>query len=144
MGEAMYYLKARCASQEAAIELEGEFRALLDDLVLLNRDWQRIRNQADRTCGARRAELTANHALAASLLEGHTCLDGSDRYMNCLAGTLPDMTENYLLRRTETTLLLSDAVWHFTEWDALVRWLEQRNARATYVSDEEVDPFELL
>ena len=144
MGQATYYLKARLRTEEHAVALEREFQGLLNDLVVLNDDWQRLRKDTQRTCAERLAKLIAKHPLAGSLLEKHTCAYPPDLAMNCLAGPLPDMTSDYQLRRSGSVLLLSDYVWHFAEWDALVQWFKQRGAKARYLSDETVNYFHLL
>jgi hypothetical protein len=76
-------------------------------------------------------------------------LHGGD-HNNSLGGTLDfgseyDIDENFALSE-DGELWYHATVWHFAEWDGLMRFLESEfgltNAR--WVSDEDVNPFDLI
>jgi hypothetical protein len=60
-------------------------------------------------------------------------------------GSSDDIDENFYLSE-EGELRYSARVWHFAEWDGLMKFLETefglKNAR--WISDEDVDPFDVL
>jgi len=113
-----------------------------------------------RSCQERKEELAKKYLLAAELVEwGKAERDCAanrnnpvavpeakrDDSMNCLAGPMPDMSENYELEVNGNHIFLSCIVWHFTSWDGIVQWLEAHDAqRAAYISDEHSSYFDLV
>jgi len=143
MGESHYYLRAEFRDAETAAAAGLQFRELLDDLLVLNEDWQAIRGQQHRVPAERLEEIKQAHPLAAELIAGLQIKADEDS-MNVLAGPLPNLSGAYELEGGGTELLLDDEVWHCTDWGPLVDWLLRHGAvGAGFVNEEwlEIDPW---
>ena len=137
MGEADFYLVAIGAS----IEDYMEFKKRLDDLVALNEDFHKIRDRGEIPPVERWNKLKSMHPLACELLNGDVEDERlkDDRHLNDLVDVIPDLTSEYVLEYEAGVVTLYDHVWHFTSWDGIAAWLENRGCVAEWISSEHVD-----
>ncbi len=150
MGEATFYLRARFPSAEAAADIGLQLGKALARLYALNERWQIIRGDRARSCADRRRELANEfHDLEGMVpwgeIDDACALHDSDAGMNCMAGPLPDISDVPYLERSDVELLLSDTVWHFTDWAGIEHWLKLHGALSTgHLSDECVSPWDSI
>jgi hypothetical protein len=139
MAMTTYYLKARFTTPRAAVKAKSAFESFLDQ----GRDaesWWQSNCQRKPTAGFWRAFRKAFPLVHDYL--GSSAVNGENLSYVLDFGN-PDEAH---VQVTRNLLLFYAVVWHFTDWDPLVDYLKHRlGARgAAWISEETLDPFELL
>lgn len=143
MGEAVYYMKARFESEEAAEKA----------LPVVTGFLRRMAECEDEFQSSRDGDKEAYEALAAKYSDVFEGLgikppaDGNYHSLNCLAGQLNSPfgagEEDIWLGGAE--LLFSGMVWHFADWTPLENYLLSIGAvKAAWLSDEDANLFDAI
>ncbi len=141
MGEATYYLKATFPAGVDMGKIEEIVNKFCKEMARFDDAWQDIRHSAG-TPMERAMNLKAQfpqvwEGLKLDRLE----IKPDDVVLNEFAGEL-DMTEDFNLYVEGNVVKLHDTVWHMATWGPLAEWFESIGAtKATWLSDEELDPF---
>ena len=144
MGECVYYLKAKFATEEKARNAAEKLSEALAELDKAYDFWQKNRGKTP-------AEFWSNfeaefpHAMAILKVTPGFELGGDCN--NNLAGKL-SYCENGepQVEVFGKEIRYSAEVWHFADWDGLKNWIESAlEAEAvTWASDEGIDPFDAI
>jgi len=134
MGEARYYILARCASEEHAEQLAEKFRALNEEGVKAYNWWQCHRSQQPEVF---RIYFERQFPQVLAYLGGTLPKDTN----NGLAGLLDFIDEedgDGAIEVVNTDVRGSGTVWHCADWGLLGTWLKTHGAiAANWLSDEE-------
>jgi len=129
MGECYYYLKAECGSTKKAKEIKEELEILLKNLIELRETL--VQEQIIKVLEMKSWVLLNGFELNFEDWEG-----GKDRGIYPFVFRLPDIDENFKLEQKGTIIKLSSLAGHFTHWDGIVKWLQDKGCKAGYTTEE--------
>ena len=142
MGEATYYILARCETPTQAEVLLTKFRDLNDEGVRAYNWWQSHRGEPNDKFWP---VFRATFPLVSDYLDHDT--PNVTEPSNGLAGLLDFIDEeDGQLYAEETDLCGNGTVWHCADWGPLTHWLVRHGAvQSVWLSDEDgVDYFDIL
>lgn len=146
MGEAIYYMKVYCKSEEQAAELLPKLQAFFTEGVKAENYWQENRGE-QKTQEDFWKEFEQQFPLVSEYLTAsNRALEGDKN--NTLAGELDFGDEDAIDRMSAAgkEILYNSMVWHFAKWDPLAAFITKKFEveKVAWISDEYMDPFELI
>lgn len=146
MGSAVFYLKVRTTHIDELENIYSFLFRFLEENENAYEFWQNNRKENPNFWDTFKIE----YPITYGYLSGYTDVPLDTYNHNSLAGILGytsnlDIHENLNKDDSELEITYSQEVWHHATWDPLIKMLTDKfECEADYLSDEYINPFDLL